>query len=778
MQLEVGPRFLLGAVSAAVFLIAGPVAEAAVRSTPSRTYVTNGPVFTVAPTKKATYIGGAFTEVGPRTGPGVGIDSSTGKSTGLAQVAGGGVDTVARDGSGGYYIGGYFTHVGGLPRRNLAHILADGSVDPGFKPDPSGEIRALTVSGSTVYVGGYFDHIGGQARNNIAALDSATGKATAWNPNPDPNQSVRALAVSGSTIYAGGGFHYIGGQAREGLAALDRTTGEATAWNPNSNGDVAALAVSGPTVYIGGGFTQIGGEARNHIAALDADTGAATAWNPDVTNSLFPCGSPGHPPFPIPRECGSGAVTALAITGTTVYAGGSFDRVGGEARNRLAAIDRTTGDPTAWSPNPNVDGNPGAVITALAVSGATVYTGGWFTAIGGEARNNLAALDRTTGGATAWNPRPNLDRADGPTINALAVSGSTVYAGGTFRSIGVKTRNHIAALDTATGRATAWNPDADGPITHLSALGGSTVYAGGWFTTIGGEDRLNLAGLDTTTGDATAFDPQPRVNAHITALAASGKFVFVAGSVPGIAGQPVYFLTQVYKTDGRVRNSSEKWNPDPDGAVTALAFSGPTVLAGGTFTTIGGEARNHVAALDRRTAAATDWNPNPNGTVNALAVRTAATSTVTTVYVGGQFTTVGGQNRNNLAALNGATGEATRWNPNSNGDVSALAVTGLRIDDSSSPPTSSADTIYAGGGFTRVGGKVRNNLAALDGTSGQATTWGPGVAGAKGPGFTSPYAVAIYSLAFGPDRSLWTGGGFTSFRTTPQAGIAEFKPTP
>ena len=48
-------------------------------------------------------------------------------------------------------------------------------------------------------------------------------------------------------------------------------------------------------------------------------------------------------------------------------------------------------------------------------------------------------------------PPPGTPTRDGG-IGALAVSGSTVYAGGDFASIGGATRNHIAAVDATTRR--------------------------------------------------------------------------------------------------------------------------------------------------------------------------------------------------------------------------------------------------------------------------------------------------------------------------------------
>ena len=94
----------------------------------------------------------------------------------------------------------------------------------------------------------------------------------------------------------------------------------------------------------------------------------------------------------------------------------------------------------------------------------------------------------TSGSATAWNPV-----ADYP-VYALAVSGSTIYAGGGFYTIGGQPRDGVAALDANTGLATAWNPYANDQV-HALAISGSTVYVGGDFTTIGGQPRTGIAAL-------------------------------------------------------------------------------------------------------------------------------------------------------------------------------------------------------------------------------------------------------------------------------------------
>ena len=61
-------------------------------------------------------------------------------------------------------------------------------------------------------------------------------------------------------------------------------------------------------------------------------------------------------------------------------------------------------------------------------------------------------------------------------VYALAVAGSTIYAGGIFFSIGGERRDNIAALSATSGRTTAWNPSASG-IVYALAVAHSTIYA-------------------------------------------------------------------------------------------------------------------------------------------------------------------------------------------------------------------------------------------------------------------------------------------------------------
>ncbi len=63
------------------------------------------------------------------------------------------------------------------------------------------------------------------------------------------------------------------------------------------------------------------------------------------------------------------------------------------------------------------------------------------------------------------------------------MSGTTVYAGGYFTTIGGQARSRIAALDAITGRAMAWDPCANDGVS-ARVLGGGKVHAGGQFSTM------------------------------------------------------------------------------------------------------------------------------------------------------------------------------------------------------------------------------------------------------------------------------------------------------
>ena len=685
---------------------AGAIAPRALaQAVDEKLWVANGPVKAIVTSGgfrsgDKIYIGGEFTQVGPSTGGGAPLDPTTGQLPASFPRVAGTVYAVAPDGSNGWFIGGDFTSVGKFPRSHLAHILGDLSVDS-WDPQADAPVRALVVSGSKLIVGGNFTSIGGQPRNYIAALDLTSGLATSWNPNA--GFWVTAFALNGSTVYVGGGFSSIAGVNRNGLAEINLTTGSATGWNPNASGSIDAIVVGASVVYVAGSFSLMGGVIRNNIAALDGSTGALAAWNPNANSEvkalvvsgstvyasgLFTSigGQPRNRIAALSASTGLAAswnpnadaeVSSLLVSGSKVYAGGRFSSIGGATRYCLASLDATTGLADSWDPH-----GGGNAVYALASNGSALYAGGDFVTMNAKVRNHLACLDATIGAATSWDP--NADN----TVSSIVVSGDSIYVGGSFTSVGGQPRLRLARVD-ATGAVTSWNPGANNTVNALT-LGPGRVFVVGAFTNIAGSGRNRAAAVDPVT--AAALPWNPNANGPVNTVYVDGNNAYLGGAFTSIGGTTRNRIALVSATGA---GALQGWNPSASDQVSAIAVSGSTVYAGGEFTSIGGASRGLLASLDA-SGVATSWDPEPNGAVAGLAVDGSR------LYVAGSFNFFAmapAQTRNAIAAFEIPSGALTAWNPNANLGAWSLFPSG--------------STVYACGYFTTVQGDARARLVAL-----------------------------------------------------------------
>ena len=113
---------------------------------------------------------------------------------------------------------------------------------------------------------------------------------------------------------------------------------------------------------------------------------------------------------------------------------------------------------------------------------------------------------------------------------------------------------------------------------------------------------------------------------------------------------------------GAVVSATPDWGNNPpcqaNGRVIAVAYRGDTLFLGGQFSLVGGQPRNNLAACNAASGAVLGWNPNANGAVRAIKVSNGGR-----VYVGGDFTSVGGAARSRIASLSAASGAAYGFNP-------------------------------------------------------------------------------------------------------------------
>jgi hypothetical protein len=137
------------------------------------------------------------------------------------------------------------------------------------------------------------------------------------------------------------------------------------------------------------------------------------------------------------------------------------------------------------------------------------------------------------------------------------------------------------------------------------------------------------------------------------------------------------------------------------GTVRALVSDGAWLYVGGQFTSIGGVARTRLARINLASGLVdAGWGYNVNNTVRDLLVVN------NTLYLVGDFTTINGTARRRAAAINLGTGALTTFNPNLNAKTYAVAY------------SAAAGQILVGGNFSTVGGTARTYLAAVNPTSG------------------------------------------------------------
>jgi hypothetical protein len=528
---------------------------------------------------------------------------------------------------------------------------------------------------------------------------------------------------------------------------------------PGASGAVEASVTDGSGhVYIGGTFNAVGNTVAINVAEWNGSSwsalgsgisGVGSDGNGPVVNALAVSGSTvyaggdfttagGSPASCIAQWNGSswsalgsgvlGAnsysylygpyVNALAVSGGTLYAGGSFTNAGGIAATNIAQWNGGS-----WSALGSGVGGSYAYVSALAVSGGTLYAGGDFTTAGGNPANNIAQWN---GGS--WSA---LGSGVNSTVHALAVSGSTVYAGGDFTTAGGSPASRIAQWNGSSWLAL---DSGIGGSVYALAVSGSTLYAGGWFSTAGGSPANNIAQWNGNSWSALGSGTGGGYP-YVYALVVSDGTLYAGGDFITAGGIPANYIAQWNGGSWSVPGSG--MNTGMNGDVYALAVSGGLLYAGGAFTAAGGGAANNIAQWNGSSWSA--LGSGINGNVQALAVSGS------TLYAGGAFSTAGGSTIHDIAQWNGSSWSALGSGVNSG--VSALAVSG--------------STLYASGRFTAAGSATNANcIAQWNGSSWSAL--GSGMSGSFGFG-TAVYALVVSggTLCAGGDFKT-AGGGAAS----------------
>ena len=445
-----------------------------------------------------------------------------------------------------------------------------------------------------------------------AHLEKSAVAAPAASPvgQSDANLSSNALQTwqTDSTVWAvayGNGIVYVGGQflnARPPGAATGSTTGEVS---------------------------------RTYLAAFNSTTGALiTSFDPVIAET----GSASNP-----------GVYALAVSGSTLYVGGTFNQVNGSYRDNLAAFNTSTGALTSWQPS--AYGKVNAI--APSPNGSAIYIGGSFnklgtsgSGVGIQARTYAGAVD-ASGNLLPWAP------VLGNALTTVAVDpdGSQVLVGGYFQTINGVTQNAAGAVDPTAGTTTEpwtanivpYNPPGCTSAVKDIVISGSTAYISGEGTGGGcfdGDFAVNLS----TSGDTLAWQNTCLgatqslvvINGWLFKGSHAHDCAYSPGGFPQVTGTgPGHHLLDQSLTDGTLGH----WTPDVNGnplGPRAMATDGNQLFLGGDFTAVNGKQQQGFAIFPTKPDSVYPSNPTiaPTVTSTSTGTDTVQFSAVSSADVG------------------------------------------------------------------------------------------------------------------------------------------------
>ena len=191
----------------------------------------------------------------------------------------GGVNAARIQSDGKIIVAGEFTSIVGVVRVRIARLNASGSPDPDFDPGEGadGSVAALAIQpDGRILVGGSFNTVGGQPRRGIARLNADGTVDPSFDPGLGANGSVATLAVQADgKVVIGGSFTRIDQSARSYIARLNPDGSlDSTFGSSGSGPDSAVLSLvlqPDGKVLVVGAFLSVDGEPRARVARLDID---------------------------------------------------------------------------------------------------------------------------------------------------------------------------------------------------------------------------------------------------------------------------------------------------------------------------------------------------------------------------------------------------------------------------------------------------------------------------------------------------------------------------
>jgi len=696
--------------------------------------------------------------------------------TGFDPKPGGGVECVAVQTDGKILLGGYFFYLqpngatGEAGRSYVARVNSDGTLDAGFDPNADGAVLTLAVQADgKILLGGGFTTLqpngaaSATTRQRVARLNEDGTLDTGFNPRANNFVNNVVVQADGKILLAGE-FTTLqpNGAAsttpRQRIARVNADGTLDTGFDPKANGVVYSVAVQADgKIHLGGYFTTLqpngapSATTRNFFARLvnDPATQVLSALDTNLVSWTRSGSSPELSQVTLENSTDSGTTWTLLgrairvgitsnwqLTGLSLPATGQVrarGRTAGGASNGSSGLVQATASysglltpaPTVTSITPATGSNLGG--TVVTVTG-TSFTGATGVTFGGTA-------------ATSF------------TVNSPSQITATTPAGATGAvSVLVTTPRGINSANTLYTYVTAAPPTVTSVTPGTgSTLGRTSVMITG--TNFTGASNVSFGGKAAT---AFTVNSASQITASTPAHPAGAVSVLVASPAGTNPENSLYSYQNIDGVPGT--GDLDPLNPAVVGTrvmATAVQPDGKTIIAG-TFTSVLGQPRNHIARLNADGTLDMGFNPKPNDEVYGVAVQADGK-----ILLGGAFTDLqpnGAANatsRQRIARVNADGTLDMGFDPKANGRIYSIAI--------------QADgKMLIGGNFTTL---QPNGAASASGRVGIARLNANGTLDTSFS-FISVNSVNVSSMAVQSDGRVLIGGYFTSVNGTARRRIA------
>ena len=262
---------------------------------------------------------------------------------------------------------------------------------------------------------------------------------------------------------------------------------------------------------------------------------------------------------------------------------------------------------------------------------ALVTSVGLAVAVAGPGATPAHAVNTDQGDrVVSANPADNTPHVMNGSVNALTQVGNKIIAAGTFTSVSPSgtfsntaddvTRNRIFAFDATTGVIDpSFNPNLGGSANSLTT-DGTYIYVGGSFSSVGGNTAIKRVVKLTASGSVvSAFNAVP--NKGVNEVVVRDNRLYLGGSFTSVksgtsAAVSRLAFAAVDSTTGAVLSGvnvpfTGVYDPNNGGGGTTnikrfdVTPDGSRLIAIGNFSTVGGQPRAQVAMLDTSGATTT-----------------------------------------------------------------------------------------------------------------------------------------------------------------------------